>query len=313
MLRWTSVFIIIFFNIFHISYSNPIEIINGSYIAQEIIDELKNEVACYKDKKPVIAFIRVGEDPASIIYLKKKQIIAKEIGIKSILKVFPVTILKEELLDEIDALNNNPNIHGILVQTPLPKHISKDEAFNKVLPEKDIDGLNAVNLGKLCQGNETGFIPCTAAGICEIFKRTNIQTKGKNIVIVGRSILVGKPMGLLMLKKSEIGNATVTICHSHTKNLKSILRQADIVIVSIGHSEFITADMLSEHTVVIDVGCNRVLDLMNPNGYKLTGDVDFDSVKFLASKITPVPGGVGPMTIAMLMKNTVKAFKDSIH
>lgn len=284
------------------------EIIDGNYIAGSIIKGLKKEVSKIKGPAPAITFIRIGEDPASISYVNKKQTIAKELGMRSNIMHFPIDVTQDEIYSKIDELNNDRNVHGILVQSPLPPHLCERDIFNKVAANKDVDGFNAANLGKLCQDDDTGFTACTPAGIIELLKAAKVTTEGKHVVILGRSLIVGKPAALLLMKKSLEGNATVTVCHSKTQNLTKILKQADIVIVAIGQAEFLKPNMISKGIVVIDVGINRIPDPNKRAGYRLVGDVDFEKVYKMASKITPVPGGVGPMTVAMLMKNTLKAY-----
>lgn len=285
------------------------QLIDGNAIAQAVLDEVAEGVNQIPTGKPGIAFVRVGEDPASVSYVKKKQTQAEQVGINSELHLFPETVTREELLGKLEELNQNPNVHGILVQAPLPKHLNETEVFNTVSPEKDVDGFHTLNLGKLCQDDPSGFVACTPAGIVELLKRCNVETSGKHVVVIGRSLIVGKPAALLMLKKGIGGDSTVTVCHSRTKDMASIVLQADIVIAAIGRPQMITKDMVKKGAVVIDVGINRVSDATKKRGYRLVGDVDFDQVSLKASKITPVPGGVGPMTVAMLMKNTLKAFK----
>lgn len=285
------------------------KIINGNDIAKTIIEELKNEVAQLKGEKPTIAFVRVGEDPASITYVNKKQAISALIGMNSHLVKLPTTVSQKKLFETIDKLNQDDGVHGILVQSPLPSHISERETFNRVREDKDVDGFNAANLGKLCQEDESGFIACTPAGILELLKKTGITTEGKHVVVLGRSLIVGRPLALLLMRKSSLGNATVTVCHSKTQGLERILQSADIVIAAIGRPHFVKKHMIKENAIVIDVGINRVDDNKTPRGYRLVGDVDFDDVFPKVSKISPVPGGVGPLTVAMLMKNTLKAYK----
>lgn len=284
------------------------EIIDGNHLSQVIIKDLKKQVSAIQGPPPAITFVRVGENPASIAYVNRKQKVATEIGMVSDIISFPENVSREELFKRIDELNNNDKVHGILVQAPLPAHLIEREIFNRVSPEKDVDGFSASNLGKLCQEDETGFVACTPAGIVELLKGANVPIEGRHVVILGRSLIVGKPAALLMMRRSLEGNATVTVCHSKTNNLSSILRQADIVIAAIGKPGFLKANMIKEGAVVIDVGINRINDPGEKLGYKLVGDVDFDKVSKVASKITPVPGGVGPMTVAMLMKNTFKAY-----
>ena len=283
------------------------ERIDGNAIAGAVIDELKDSVAALDGPRPCVVFIRVGEDPASVSYVNKKQQTAAHIGIESRLKVLPETITQVELLAEIDRHNKDDSVDGILVQAPLPKGIDATVVFNHVAPDKDVDGFGRMNLGRLCQEDPDGFVPCTPAGIIEIIKREAIATQGQHAVIVGRSLIVGKPMGLLLLQKSLTGNATVTVCHSHTPDMAELTRQADLLIVAIGRPHTITESMVKPGAVVIDVGINRIADASRKSGYRLVGDVDFDTVASKASKITPVPGGVGPMTVAMLMQNTYKA------
>ena len=285
------------------------QLIDGNAIAESIIEELTTEVSALSGKKPVIAVVRVGEDPASVSYVRKKQKTAERIGIGSSLHILPEDVSKDELFAQIDALNADPDVNGILVQAPLPKHIDETETFNRVAPEKDVDGFNTVNIGKLCQEDDTGFVACTPAGIVQLIKRSNIETEGKHVVVLGRSQIVGKPAALLMMQKACPGNATVTVCHSRTSNLAEITSQADVLIAAIGRPNFVTADMVKDGVAVIDVGINRVEDASKKRGYRLVGDVEFEPVSAKASHITPVPGGVGPMTVAMLMHNTFRAFK----
>lgn len=283
--------------------------IEGNVIAETIIEELTAEVAALPAEKPTVAFIRVGEDPASASYVRKKEKTAERIGIESRLHLFPEDVSKKELFATIKTLNEDPEVNGILVQAPLPPHIDESETFNQVRPEKDVDGFNTINLGKLCQEDPDGFVACTPGGIVELIRRSNIETEGRHVVVLGRSQIVGKPAALLMMRKAVPGNATVTVCHSRTRNLGEVTRSADILIAAIGRPAFVTADMVGEGVAVIDVGINRVEDASKKRGYRLVGDVDFENVAPKASHITPVPGGVGPMTVAMLMRNTLRAFR----
>jgi len=285
------------------------ELIDGNQIAATLIAELKAEVAARPGRKPCLALIRVGEDPASVSYVKKKEKTAAEIGVTSRIILPPITITQAELFKLIDELNADATVDGILVQSPLPKHIDEVAVFRRVAPEKDVDGFNTFNLGKVAQEDDTGFVSCTPAGIMELLARSGTELKGKHVVVLGRSLIVGKPVALLALQKRAGANATVTVCHSATVNLPGLTRQADVLIAAIGRAEFVTADMVKPGAVVIDVGINRVPDATKKTGYRLTGDVNFAAVSPLCSKITPVPGGVGPMTVAMLMKNTVKAHR----
>jgi methylenetetrahydrofolate dehydrogenase (NADP+)/methenyltetrahydrofolate cyclohydrolase len=251
--------------------------------------------------------VRVGEDPASVSYVRKKEKTAAEIGVTSRIILPPITITQVELETLIDELNADQSVDGILVQSPLPKHLNELAIFRRVAPSKDVDGFHTLNLGKVAQEDPTGFVACTPAGIMELLARSGVDLSGQHVVVLGRSLIVGKPIALLALQKKAGANATVTICHSGTRDLPSITRQADVLIAAIGRAEFVTADMVKPGAVVIDVGINRVVDPTKKTGYRLTGDVHFPSVSPLCSRITPVPGGVGPMTVAMLMHNTIKA------
>lgn len=274
------------------------QIIDGKKISQEIKDELKEKVASLKaeGKEAALAVIQVGNDPASSVYVNNKKKACAYIGIESIAYELPEETTEEELLALIDKLNADDSVKGILVQLPVPAHINDDKIIQAISPLKDVDGFHPENVGKLVIG-EKGFVSCTPAGIIQLLKRSNIEIAGKNCVVIGRSNIVGKPMALLMLRE----NATVTVAHSKTKNLKEICKQADILIVAIGKPQFITAEYVKEGAVVIDVGIHR------DENNKLCGDVKYDEVAPLASAITPVPGGVGPMTIAMLMNNCVES------
>lgn len=283
------------------------ELISGNKIAADIIAELKTEVASRTGRPPCLALVRVGDDPASVSYVKKKEKTAAEIGVTSRIILPPETISQGELETLIDELNADPEVDGILVQSPLPGDLDELAIFRRVLPTKDVDGFHTLNLGKIAQEDDTGFASCTPAGIMEMLARSDVDLRGKHVVVVGRSLIVGKPVALLALQKKAGANATVTICHSATTDLPSITRQADVLIAAIGRAHFVTKDMVKPGAVVIDVGINRIPDASRKSGYRLVGDVDFEAVSPLTSKITPVPGGVGPMTVAMLMKNTVKA------
>lgn len=285
------------------------ELIDGNKIAADIIAELKTEVAAIAGRKPCIALVRVGEDPASVSYVKKKEKTALEIGMENRVILPPVSITQKELEGIIDGLNADAGVDGILVQSPMPKHIDELAIFRRISPSKDVDGLGTMNLGKVAQDDETGFVSCTPAGIMELLARSGVDLKGKHVVVLGRSLLVGKPVALLALQKKAGANGTVTVCHSGTANLPALTRLADVLIAAIGRPDFVTTDMVKPGAVVIDVGINRINDSTKKSGYRLTGDVDFANVAPLTSKITPVPGGVGPMTVAMLMKNTVKGYR----
>lgn len=288
------------------------ELIDGNQIAADIVAELKAQVATFTGRKPCIALVRVGEDPASVSYVKKKEKTSADIGITSRLIFPPVTITQDELFALIDGLNEDASVDGILVQSPLPKHINEVAVFRRIAAHKDVDGFHTLNLGKLAQEDPTGFVACTPAGIMELLKRSSVKLSGKHVVVLGRSLIVGKPAALLAMQRGEWANATVTVCHSQTANLPALTRQADVLIAAIGKAEFVTADMVKPGAVVIDVGVNRVPDATKKTGFRLTGDVHFPTVSPLCSKITPVPGGVGPMTVAMLMANTVKAYRQNL-
>ena len=290
-------------------------LIDGKAIAAKIHEETAAKVRelISQNIQPAVAFVRVGEDPASKVYVLIKENMAAKLGIKSILHILPTETTEEDLLKLIYQLNQDASVHGILVQAPLPAHIRQEKIFETVLPSKDVDGFHPTNVGKLMLGDTDGFIPCTPGGIHELLIRSNINTQGAHVVILGRGNIVGKPMASILIQKSPHANSTVTICHSHTQNIKEICRSADILIAAIGVAEFVKADMVKPGAVVIDVGVNRIEDSSAPRGYRLVGDVDFNAVQPIAGKITPNPGGVGPMTIALLMKNTVRAAQLSLN
>lgn len=285
-------------------------LIDGKETAKQIREELKTDIQKLKEERrnvPGLVTILVGEDPASKIYVKSKGKACREIGMLSKIEEIPAAISETELLSLVESYNNNPDFHGILVQLPLPEHINEDKIIEAISPEKDVDGFHPVNVGKLVIGKDT-FRSCTPAGIQELLIRYKIDTKGKHVVVLGRSNIVGKPIANIMLQKNEYANSIVTICHSAAPDVSYYTKQADVLIAAIGVPEFVKADMVKEGVVVIDVGINRVEDSSKPKGYRLTGDVAFDEVAEKASYITPVPGGVGPMTIAMLLTNTYKAY-----
>ena len=288
-------------------------IIDGKKVSLDLKNELKASVDKCKTitgNVPGLTIIIVGQDPASQGYVRNKAKTCKEIGMISTVIEMPVETTEKDLIETIEALNHDPAVHGILVQLPLPKQIDEFTATLAVDPSKDVDGFHPENLGRLVMGHlDKCFISCTPYGILELLGRYSIETKGKHCVVVGRSNLVGKAMANLMLQKHEAANCTVTICHSATQNISFYTRQADILIVAIGKAGFITADMVKAGAVVIDVGINRIEDPTAKNGYRLVGDVDYAAASEFAKFITPVPGGVGPMTITMLMKNTVMAAK----
>lgn len=286
------------------------KIIDGKLISTEIREELKHEVENLKKDgiTPGLGVILVGEDPASKSYVTAKERACESLGIYSDNRHIPQETSEEELLSLIDAMNNDPKIDGILVQLPLPKHIDPDKVIMRISPDKDVDGFHPQSIGKMIMGKET-FLPCTPHGVVKLLNYAGVQIEGAHVVVVGRSNIVGKPVANLLLDKSKNGNATVTVCHSRTKNIREMTLQADILIAAIGKAQFITADMVKDGAVIIDVGVNRVEDSTKKKGFRLVGDVDFEPVKEKASAITPVPGGVGPMTITMLMYNTVQSAK----
>lgn len=281
-------------------------IIDGKQVAADIRAEVAQKVAALKKngKNACLAVILVGENPASISYVTGKQKALAEVGMQDRSVHLPENTSEEDLLKLIEQLNNDDTVHGILVQLPLPKHINEDKVIMAISPEKDVDGFHPVNVGNMMIGRP-GFLPCTPHGIIVLLQRMGIETSGKHAVVIGRSNIVGKPVSVLLAQKSV--NCTVTLCHTGTKNLPEITKQADIVVVASGHPHTLTGDMIKEGAVVIDVGVNRIPDSSKKSGFRLVGDCDFDDLKEKASFITPVPGGVGPMTIAMLMVNTLES------
>ena len=282
-------------------------LIDGKAIAAEIHTEVRNEVATWTSEghaPPYLAVVLVGDNPASASYVRGKLKASQNVGIAGDTLKFDAGISEEALLSVIHDLNASPHVNGILVQLPLPDHIDASRVISTLDPNKDVDGLHTVNAGRLAT-DLSGFVPCTPAGIVELLRRSDITTEGKHAVIIGRSNLVGRPLGSLLLRKEN--NATVTICHSRTQNLPEVCRQADILVAAIGRTHFVTANMIKPGATVIDVGINRVDDATRARGYRLTGDVDYDAAFEIAGYITPVPGGVGPMTIALLLKNTMTA------
>ena len=286
-------------------------LIDGKKISQEIKDELKAKVAELKNagkKVPGLVTILVGDNPASQSYINSKEKGCIELGMLSKVERLDASIEEKELLDLVNKYNNDDNYHGILVQLPLPKHISEDKVIQAISPQKDVDGFHPISVGNLMIGTDT-FYPCTPYGIVEMLKRYKIDTSGKHVVVVGRSNIVGKPVANMLLQKKEGANAIVTVCHSAAKDLSQFTKTADILIAAIGRAFFIKADMVKDGAVVIDVGINRVEDATKKKGYRVVGDVDFEEVEKKASYITPVPGGVGLMTIAMLLLNTLHAYQ----
>ncbi len=291
------------------------ELIDGKKISAEIKEEITKEVKAIKDndgKVPHLAAVLVGNDQASETYVAGKEKACKKVGFSSSVYKMDEDTTEEQLLETVEFLNNDPEIDGFIVQLPLPGHIDENKIIEAINPEKDVDGFHPVNLGRMVIGLPA-YISATPNGIMELIKRSGIETKGKNCVVLGRSNIVGRPVSILMSLNNDNANATVTVCHSRTKNIKEITSSADILIVAIGKPEFVTADMVKDGAVVIDVGIHRVKSDKTKSGYKLIGDVKFDEVSKKASKITPVPGGVGPMTIASLLINTLKASKKEIY
>ncbi|MBC7895812.1 MAG: bifunctional methylenetetrahydrofolate dehydrogenase/methenyltetrahydrofolate cyclohydrolase FolD [Cytophagaceae bacterium] len=288
-------------------------LIDGVAVARAVREDLKSEVAelAARGIVPGLTVVLVGEDPASAVYVRSKEKTSVELGMKGATVRLPASTSQAELEALIDRLNADPAVHGILVQSPLPKHMDENTIVRRIDPAKDVDGFHPVNVGKLLIGEKDGFAPCTPAGVQELLVRYGVDTTGKEAVVIGRSNIVGKPMAALLIQAGVGANCTVTICHSRTKDLASHTRRADIVIAAIGKPEVITGDMIRPGAVVIDVGINRVPDASAPKGYRLVGDVHFESARQVAGMITPVPGGVGPMTIAMLLKNTVRAARQA--
>ena len=284
-------------------------LIDGKAIAEQIHSETKSRVDALKAKgvQPGLVFIRLGEDPASKVYVGMKEKKSAELGISSTTTVLDEATTQAELLKLIGDLNADEKVHGILVQAPLPKHISEAVVFETVSPKKDVDGFHPENVGKLMLGDDTGFKPCTPAGVHELLIRSHVETSGAQVVVLGRGNIVGKPMTAILCQKADHANATVTLCHSRTKDIADHCRQADIIVAAMGVAEFVKADMVKDGAVIMDVGVNRIEDATKKRGYRLVGDVDFAALQSKAGLITPNPGGVGPMTIAMLMQNTVRA------
>ena len=284
-------------------------LIDGRVIARQLQDELVQRIVALKARgvQPGLAFVRVGEDPASKVYVGRKEKACLDLSIYSETHVLTETASQSELLELLARLNSNSRLHGILVQAPLPKQIDSSVVYSTVRPEKDVDGFHPMNVGKLMLGDSTGFRPCTPAGIQELLVRSGVNLSGAEVVILGRGNIVGKPMAALLCQKAKNANATVTICHASTRDVHAHCRRADIIVAAMGVPEFVKAEMVRPGAVVVDVGVNRISDPTAKGGSRLVGDVDFSRVQPIAGKITPNPGGVGPMTIAMLMQNTLRA------
>ena len=290
------------------------KLIDGRAIAEKVYVDLRREIAELKKKgvTPGLAVILVGDNPASRAYVRSKDKMCRELGLHSLKLELPESTTQGELLRRIEELNRDPSIHGILVQSPPPEHIDEAAIVRALDPRKDVDGFHPGNVAKLVLDDPSGFVPCTPLGVQRLLIESNIDINGAHVAVIGRSMIVGKPLALLLMQKNKNGNATVTVVHSRSRDLAQITRSADIVVAAIGRPEFVKADHVREGAVVIDVGINRVQHATSKRGYRLVGDVAFDEVSKKASAITPVPGGVGPMTIAMLMANTVKAARQSL-
>jgi methylenetetrahydrofolate dehydrogenase (NADP+)/methenyltetrahydrofolate cyclohydrolase len=289
-------------------------LINGRAIAEKVYVDLRHEIAQLNSKRiaPGLAVVLVGDNPASRAYVRSKDKMSRDLGLHSVKLELPATTTQKELLARVEELNRDPKVHGILVQSPPPQHIDEAAIVRAIDPAKDVDGFHPLNVAKLALADPTGFVPCTPLGIQRLLIESGINISGAHVVILGRSMIVGKSLALLLMQKVIGGDATVTVAHSRTRDLESITRSADILITAIGRAEFVKAEHVGDGSVIIDVGINRVEDTNNERGYRLVGDVAFDEVAKKAAAITPVPGGVGPMTIAMLMSNTVKACRQSL-
>lgn len=290
------------------------KLIEGRVVAEKVYEQLRGEIAELKSRgvTPGLAVVLVGDDPASRAYVRSKDKMCRELGLHSVKLELPATTTQEELLARVDELNRDAGIHGILVQSPPPKQIDEAAIVRALDPAKDVDGFHPVNVAKLALGDESGFVPCTPLGCQRLLVESGIEIVGAHVVILGRSMIVGKPLALLLMQKGKNANATVTVVHSRSRGLEEITRSADIVIAAIGQAHFVKSEHIRDGAVVIDVGINRAEDANAPRGYRLVGDVAFDEVARKARAITPVPGGVGPMTIAMLMANTVKACRQRL-
>jgi len=290
------------------------KLIDGRAIAEKVYVDLRREIAELKEKDvtPGLAVVLVGDDPASRAYVRSKDKMCRELGLHSLKLELPASTTQTELLNRVEELNTDSTIHGILVQSPPPAHIDETAIIRALDPRKDVDGFHPENVAKLVLDDPSGFVPCTPLGVQRLLIESKININGAHVVVLGRSMIVGKPLALLLMQKNEKANATVTVVHSRSRDLADITRSADIIIAAIGRAGFVKADHVREGAIVVDVGINRVEDAASDRGYRLVGDVAFDEVSEQASAITPVPGGVGPMTIAMLMSNTVKAARQSL-
>ncbi len=288
-------------------------ILDGKKIADEIQQEIRETIKHYKGRQPCLAVILIGHHAPSQIYVNRKTQACETVGIQSIKRELPATITEKELLEEVESFNLNPLVDGILVQLPLPTHINPTHVTRAINPAKDVDGFHPLNVGKMLIGETDGFIPCTPLGIKVLLERCSINMVGKHALVIGRSNIVGKPMAALLMQSTPGGNATVTIAHRYSTNLKALCLLADVMIVAIGQPKFITVDMVKEGAILIDVGINQIPDPTRKSGYQIVGDVDFKNVQSKCAYITPVPGGVGPMTIAMLLYNTLMSYRHKHH
>src|SRR6478752_5518143 len=290
------------------------KVIDGRAVAEKVYADLRSDIAELKAKgvTPGLAVVLVGDNPASRTYVRSKDKMCRDLGLHSVKRELPASTTQTELLAQVDQLNRDPAIHGILVQSPPPEHIDEAAIVRALDPRKDVDGFHPENVAKLVLDDPCGFVPCTPLGVQRLLLENKVEIDGAHVVVIGRSMIVGKPLALLLMQKNKSGNATVTVVHSRSRDLAKITHSADIVVAAIGRSDFVKAEHVREGAVVIDVGINRVEDSTSERGYRLVGDVAFDEVSKKASAITPVPGGVGPMTIAMLMSNTVKAARQSL-
>lgn len=284
-------------------------IIDGRKMADQIQEEIKLSIQTLKGRKPCLAVVLVGDHPPSKIYVTRKTEACAQVGIDSIKHELPSSVSEQELLKIVESLNTDPNIDGILIQLPLPAQINPSRVTHAINPKKDVDGFHPLNVGKMVIGETDGFIPCTPLGVKVLLERSSIEIAGRHVLVIGRSNIVGKPMAALLMQNTPGGNATVSIAHRYSTNLKELCLIADIIIVAIGQPNFITEEMVKEGAIIIDVGINKVTDSTKKNGYQIVGDVDFANLESKCSYITPVPGGVGPMTIAMLLHNTLLSYK----
>jgi methylenetetrahydrofolate dehydrogenase (NADP+)/methenyltetrahydrofolate cyclohydrolase len=301
--------------VIRVSITDMTNLIDGRAVAEKVYVDLRQQIATLKSNgiTPGLAVVLIGDNPASRAYVRSKDKMSRELGLHSAKLELPASTTQEELLARVQELNADPKIHGILVQSPPPQQIDEGAVVRALDPRKDVDGFHSENVAKLAMGDQSGFVPCTPLGVQRLLVESKIEIKGAHVVVLGRSMIVGKSLALLLMQKSKHADATVTVVHSRSRNLESITRSADILVAAIGRAEFVKAEHVRDGAVVIDVGINRLEDGTNERGYRLVGDVAFEQVAAKASAITPVPGGVGPMTIAMLMSNTVKAAKQSVE